>query len=315
MSIVTLTLNPTVDKSSTVDTVASEIKLRCDPPTFDPGGGGINVSRAVHKLGGHSTAVYTKGGGAGDMLAQLLDKEGITQDAMSVSGFTRENLTVFERTTGLQYRFGMPGPELSEEEWQDTIDHTLAVDAMYVVASGSLPPNVPDNYYATLAQRVNSEGKCFVVDTSGDALKACFGADVYLLKPNLYELELLSGEKFEGEDQLKSATQRLIAEGLAKVMIVSLGSAGAALITADDFVQYRPPAVPIQSKVGAGDSMVGGVVKRLSESDDEPTSDDLRDAARWGVAAGTAAVMTPETDLCRAEDAQMVYDKVTIIER
>jgi len=307
-TIVTLTLNPAVDKSSAVDTVASEIKLRCDPPTFDPGGGGINVARAVKKLGGDALAIYAAGGGPGQRLQALLANEGIRQQIIPIEGETRESLTVYERTSGLQYRFGMPGPQLTAAEWQAAIDAVVAAGADYVVASGSLPPGAPVDFYAQLVRAARDAGSKVIVDTSGDALRALAGAGFYLAKPNLREIEMLAGEQFHDEDQLRDAVQRAIRDHRhVENVVVSMGSSGAALITETDFVVYRPPTVPIESKVGAGDSMVGGIVFALAEGRN------LQDAVRYGVAAGSAAVMTPGTELCRPDDTRRIYERIAVL--
>jgi 6-phosphofructokinase 2 len=305
--IVTLTLNPTVDKSTQVDTVASEIKLRCDPPAFHPGGGGINVSRAIHRLGGESTALYTCGGATGQMLQTLLDDEGIRTQPVPIDNLTRENLTVFETRSELQYRFGMPGPEVSESEWRRCIEEVLHTGAAYVVASGSLPPGVPDTFYATLSQQASANGSRVVIDTSGAALRACREASAYLMKPNLRELQQLAGRDFTDEDDIVQMARGLITEGMAEVLVISMGAQGATLVTADDAVQMRPPVVPIKSKVGAGDSMVGGIVRSLA------AGDTLRDAVRHGIAAGTAAVMTPGTELCRKADADRLFERIRLV--
>ena len=304
--IVTLTVNPTIDKSSSVDTVASEIKLRCNPPEFHAGGGGVNVSRAIQKIGGDSTAIFTSGGGTGQMLNQLLQAEGIQTQAIPISGLTRENLTIYENSTGLQFRFGMPGPEITE--WERCIDATLSHDADYIVASGSLAPLVPANFYEILANRVHSTSSKLIVDTSGSALEACARAGVFLLKPNLHELEILSGKKFQSEDTMLEMVRQMIADGMAEVFVISMGASGAMMITADEAVKMRPPVVPIQSKVGAGDSMVGGIVWSLSRGDD------LQTAVRYGISAGSAAVMTPGTELCRADDVHQIYKRIAIVD-
>lgn len=304
--IVTLTVNPTIDKSSRVDTVASEIKLRCDTPSFHPGGGGINVSRAIKKLGGESTAIYTAGGGSGQMLTQLLEKEAITTHPMPISDITRENLTIYENSTGLQYRFGMPGPVVTE--WQRCIEITLEKNADYIVASGSLATDMPIDFYKQLADRVSETDSKLIVDTAGKALEACSNSGVFLLKPNLYELELLSGKKFESEDKMLDNVREMIAQGMAEVFVISMGAAGAMMITADSASKMRPPVVPIQSKVGAGDSMVGGVVWSLSNGDD------LKTAVRYGISAGTAAVMTEGTELCNAGDVHDIFQRIAVVD-
>lgn len=306
--IVTLTVNPTIDKSTSVDTVASEIKMRCDVPKFDPGGGGINVSRAVKKLGGESTAIYTAGGGTGAMLTDLLQAENIVTIPIEIADLTRENLTVYENGTGLQFRFGMPGPKLSEHEWQRCLDVVFAEEADYIVASGSLTPDIPIDFYQQLAQRAKNTTSRVIVDTSGKALEACAKAGVFLLKPNLHELEILSGQKFTSETRQIEIAQELIRDGMAEVFVISMGSSGALFISADEAVKMRPPVVPIQSKVGAGDSMVGGIVWALAEGHS------LHNAVRYGIAAGSAAVMTAGTELCRKADVLDIYQRVAIVD-
>ncbi len=303
--IVTLTINPAVDESTAVESVAAEIKLRCEAPRYDAGGGGINVSRAIHKLGGVSIAVYTQGGPNGDLLSMLLRDEGLRQEPVPISGMTRQSFTVFERSTTLQYRFGMPGPHLSEAEWRACLDACLAIPADFIVGSGSLPPGVPDDFYAQLIARAKPSGAKVIIDTSGAALKAVFGVGAFLLKPNIAELETLIGAPFGGEHNLRATTQALVRDGLAQALVISLGAGGAALVTADTYTHFRAPVVPVQSKVGAGDSMVGGLTLALAQG--RP----LADAARYGVAAGTAAVMTPGTELCRKEDTEQIYQWVS----
>lgn len=306
--IVTLTLNPSLDKSTAVDTVASEIKLRCDAPKVDPGGGGVNVARAIHKLGGAAVAVLTLGGCNGQALADLLEAEGLTVRGVPVQAETRESFVVFERSSTLQYRFGMPGAPLQPDEWHAVIETAFAEQPDYLVASGSVPPSVPDDIYAQIAQRAHAAGVRLIVDTSGAALAAMKGAQAYLLKPNLNELEILTGETFSSEQQVLNAARRLIDQQMTQVLVLSLGAAGAMLITAEGAIEMKPPVVPIQSKVGAGDSMVGGLTLALARG--WP----LREAVRYGIAAGSAAVMTPGTELCRPEDVEAIYPRVKVLQ-
>ncbi len=304
--IVTLTMNPALDIETRAASVAPEIKLRCEAPRFHPGGGGINVSRALHFLDGGSTAVYAAGGHSGAMLEGLLADEGIDGRRVDISGLTRENLVVYETSTGLQYRFTMPGPELRAAEWRACVEAVFALNPAYIVASGSLPPGAPSSFYGQLASRARARDTRLILDTAGDALAGAAGQNVFMIKPNLRELERFAGEKLDGEARIKAAGQRLIATGMARNLLVSLGAAGAALITAGEYLRLRAPIVPIQSKVGAGDSMVAGLVLGLA------TGRDIVDAARLGLACGSAAVMTAGTRLCRAEDAWRLYNEVVV---
>lgn len=302
--IVTLTLNPALDISASVDSVAAEIKLRCGPARMHPGGGGINVSRAIHFLGGSSTAVYAAGGHTGAMLASLLEAESIVAHRAPIAGTTRENFVVYESSTTLQYRFNLPGPELSAEECSACLDAVFAQDPAWIVVSGSLPAGVPLQIYGEIARTAQERGVKVIVDASGKALRHALDAGVFLLKPNLRELENFAGAKLDDENAIKSAARTLIADGLTQVLVVSLGAAGAALITADAFQRIPAPIVKPRSKVGAGDSMVAGLTLALAQGRD------LVDSLRFGIAAGSAAVMTPGTRLCRREDAERLYRQI-----
>ena len=302
-SILTITMNPAIDKSSTVDHVVAEHKLYCETPRFEPGGGGINVSRAVRKLGGESVALYPCGGPSGETLKLLLGKEGLTDSPIPVAGWTRENLIILEGATGQQYRFGMPGSELAEKEWQGCLEQVFAAGSKpdYVVASGSLPPGVPPDFYARIARLGKQHGTRVVVDASGEAMRLALREGVFLVKPNIREFREMIGAGGEDEAKVLALAKRIVLEGQSEVLVISLGAAGVLMVSDSGVERLHPPTVPIISKVGAGDSMVAGIVLSLARG--KP----LREAVRFGVASGTAAVMTPGTELCRREDAERLY--------
>jgi 6-phosphofructokinase 2 len=301
--IVTLTLNPSIDTSSSVGRVVAERKLRCSPPVHEPGGGGINISRAVRNLGGESVAVFPAGGHNGEKLVDLLDAENIRHRPLRIEQGTRENFTVYEESTGQQYRFGMPGPTLGKKEWKRCIEEVLGTAPApgFVAASGSLPPGVPNDFYAQLAHSLRDAGARMILDTSGPALAIGVDAGVYLIKPNLRELQDIMGEEYRDEAQQEEWAGQLIRQGRSEVVVISLGAGGAVAFWKDGRLRLRAPTVPIKSKVGAGDSMVGGMVLALSRGMDLP------DVVRFGMAAGAAAVMTPGTELCRREDTERLY--------
>lgn len=302
-TIVTITMNPAIDKSATVDHVVAERKLYCSEPLFEPGGGGINVSRAVRKLGGESLALYPSGGHSGQTLRLLLDQEGLAHRPVEVAGWTRENLIVLESATGQQYRFGMPGPDLSAKEWQACLEQIFAGGAKpdYIVASGSLPPGVPPDFYARVARLGKQHGSRVVVDASGEPMRLALREGVFLIKPNIREFREMIGEGGEDEARVLALAKKIVLDGESEVVVISLGAAGVLVVSDSGVERLHPPTVPIISKVGAGDSMVAGMVLSLARGNG------LRDAVRFGVAAGTAAVMTPGTELCRREDAERLY--------
>jgi 6-phosphofructokinase 2 len=306
-SIITVTVNPALDKSTQVDRVAAEQKLSCRSPNYDPGGGGVNVARAISKLGGNALAFYLVGGAIGEMVQDLLEHEEIAQHAIPIKGVTRSNLTVLDESSGQQYRFGMPGPPVEEDEWSEMLDSVRKLEPgpQYVVASGSLPPGVPQDFYARLAAVARQRGARFVVDTRGEPLRAAVASGVFLIKPNARELSMLAGAEVTTEEEQEAMARELVDSGQSEVVVVSLGAAGALLATSDICTRIRAPSVRTVSKIGAGDSMVGGIVLALARGES------IVDAVRYGVAAGAAAVTTPGTQLFERGDVERLYDKIS----
>jgi len=304
--IVTMTFNPALDTSTSIDHVVPEQKLRCNPPRHEPGGGGVNVARAIHRLGGEAQAIYTLGEPFGALLQRLLEEEGVNQIPIPIERLTRESFVVLDETSGQQYRFSVPGPKLTEKEWECCFDTLRNLDPTptYIVASGSLTPGAPRDGYARLARLARELGSRFILDSSGEELCHAVEEGVFLLKPNMRELKHLAGEEIESEEQQEEVVQELIKSGKAEVVVVSLGAAGALFATAEEMSRIRAPTVHIQSKIGAGDSTVGGITLALARGLS------LREAAYFGVAAGSAAVMTPGTELCRREDTERLYNKM-----
>lgn len=304
--VVTVTLNPSIDTSTQVSQVMAEHKMRCSAPSHEPGGGGINVSRAIKKLGGESLAFFPAGQHFGELLKSLLQHEGVEFRQVGIAGQTRENFIVREETSGRQFRFGLPGPAIGEDECGAVLDllDTLPSRPAYIVGSGSLPPGAPMNFYALLGGKASGLGARYVVDTSGEALCRAAESRVFLVKPNRRELSQLVGKEVLEEDDLADAAQRLVDQGTSEVVVVSLGAGGAMLVTEEGCRHIHAPSVRAVSMVGAGDSMTAGIVLGLTRGLS------LVDAVRFGVAAGTAAVMTPGTELCRREDAERLYEKI-----
>lgn len=302
--IVTLTLNPAMDLSTTAARVEPTRKLRCSLPHYDPGGGGINVARVVATLGGDALAVYPGGGPFGDLLERTLAGLGVPQRRVPIAGDTRESFTVDEGASGLQYRFVLPGPELSAVEQQACLDAIAALDPRpsWLVLSGSFPPGVAPMFFdqvVALAQRI---GARLVLDCSGEALRhAGQRGGIHLLKPSLSELATLAGGKVEGVAAQEAALRELIGRGVAEVIVLSLGGEGAVLASKEGIERFAPLDVPVCSAVGAGDSMVGAMVLALSRGWSLPA------AVRYGIAAGSATLMRPGTELCRAEDVERLY--------
>lgn len=305
MPIVTLTFSPCIDKSTTVPSLVPEKKLTCAQPKLDAGGGGINVARAIKHLGGDPLAIFPSGGYTGKFFNHLIEQEAVPFIHIETKNETRENIIVLESSSNKQFRFGMPGTELLEKEWQQCL-HALedVQEAAFIVASGSLPPGVPGDMYARIAKIARKKKIKLVVDTSGEALKHAISEGVYLVKPNLGELASLAGKESMNADEAEELAKNALQENNCEVMVVSLGGDGAMLVTKEETVKVTPPEVDRKSTVGAGDSMVAGIVFSLAKGMS------LQESLMYGVACGTAATMNAGTDLCRKEDADRLFDMI-----
>ncbi len=305
--IITIAFNPCIDKSASVKKLIPEKKLHCSEPIFEPGGGGINVARAIKKLGGEPVAIYPAGGYTGQFFNHLLEKENVPSVVIEVEHAMRENVIVLEESTNNQFRFGFPGAKLNEDEWQKCLDAINGIDdAKYIVASGSLPEGVPQNIFARLATIAKKKNTRLIVDTSNEALLQAADEGVYMMKPNIGELSYLVSKNELAPEEISEAGREIISKGKCEVLVVSMGEEGAMLLTKDTEFTVKPPVVEKHSTVGAGDSMVAGIVLQLSRGKN------IQEAFLYGVASGTAATMNPGTELCHKKDADELYSKLVL---
>lgn len=303
--ILTITLNPAIDVTTAVPALAPEIKLRCAPPRLNPGGGGINISRVVKELGGASTALVAVAGATGALMKELLAKSGLDILYLPAAGLTRQSLAVHERASGRQYRFVLPGPTQPPEfatEALAMVSRLIAANGYgYVVASGSLPPGVPEDFYGRLSDVVAAAGARLILDTSGPALKAALGRGVFLVKPDHTEAKALGEAYGMTTEDPESLARQILSRGDAEAVIVTLGAEGALLASRSGVVRARAPKVEVVSAVGAGDSFIAALCVALAR--DWP----LERAFAYGVAAAAAAVLTEATELARKADVERLY--------
>jgi len=306
--IVTVTPNPAVDLSTSVERIVPVTKLRGTSQRRDPGGGGINVARVIKRLGGDASALYPIGGATGELLRRLLDEEGVTSRTFPIAQETREDFFVSEIATGQPYRFILPGPRLSEDEWQQCLRLLSATAPFprFVVASGSLPEGVPDDFYARVAAIARQRGARMVLDTSGRALSAAVAEGIDLIKPSLREMRELTAHEPRDAEQWEEAARALIDRGKVSVIALTMGHLGAVLVTRDKVLRAEPIAVKPIGAVGAGDSFLGALIWRLA------AGSDLEDAFRQAVAAGAAALLNPGTGLCRPADVERLARQVVL---
>lgn len=306
--IVTITPNPAVDVSTTVERIVPVHKLRGASERRDPGGGGINVARVVRRLGGEVAAIYPAGGAIGSLLQRLLESEDVASRALAIAAETRENFFVGEAATGQQYRFILPGPRLTEGEWKGCLAAVAALNPFprLLVGSGSLPAGVPDDFYAQVARLAKQKGARMILDTSGPALAEAVAEGVDLIKPNLREMRELAGSDPDDSAAWESAARALVEQGRADVIALTMGHRGAALVMRDTILRARPLAIRPLSAVGAGDSFLGALVFGMAGG--KALTECFRDA----VAAGAAALLNPGTGLCRTEDVARLAREVVI---
>jgi 6-phosphofructokinase 2 len=305
-TIATLTMNPALDVFLEVPNLLPERKLRCLRPTYAAGGGGVNVSRAIRNLGGSSTAVFLSGGATGEHLNKLLHRESIEIRPVKTMEATRENVNIFDRSTAREYRLIVPGPDVSKTEWEEILATLKSVTPIpdFVVASGSLPPGVPVDFYGRLAALAQELQFRLIVDTSGEPLRHGAVKGVYLLKPNIGELSYAAGDGVLNDVLIGGAARDIVDSDRSEIVVVSAGAAGALVADHKGVRRIPAPLVHIASRVGAGDSMVAGIVLALARGMD------IDDAARFGVAAGSAAVMIPGHHLCRRDDTERLFDEM-----
>ena len=300
--IVTLTLNPSIDGSAETDLIRPTHKIRTTNERYFPGGGGINVSRVVAELGGPTRAIYAAGGATGPILDALVARHAVRPQRVPIAQDTRISHSVHETSSGNEYRFVPEGPQLQDSEWQACLDAVAAVPCEFLVASGSLPRGVPADIYVRLGAIAAQKGARMVLDTSGPALRAAVEAGgIHLLKPSIGEFETLIGRKLPTPEEQHAAAQELVASGRVALLAVTLGHLGAFLAEAGGIT--RLPAMPVKARstVGAGDSFVGAMVLGLARGM-APAA-----AFAYGMAAGSAAVLTPGTELCARADVERLY--------
>ncbi|MDR5653736.1 1-phosphofructokinase family hexose kinase [Ruixingdingia sedimenti] len=302
--ILTVTLNPALDLSAHVGRVEAGPKLRLSAPQVDPGGGGVNVARAAGILGGQARALVALGGAVGAQLAARLREAGVEVLPLDAPGETRQSLSVTETATGRQFRFVLPGAE-----WDaGTTGAALAAIARaatpdtLVVLSGSQPPGVGPDFPARLA-RALPQGARLVIDTSGPAFDRLLhapdpGARPAVLRMDQAEAEGAAGRPLPRAADTAAFAAGLVAAGVAEMAVAARGADGSVLAAPGLRLHCIPPEVPVNSKVGAGDSFTGAFTLALARGEGAEA------ALRLGTAAAAAAVMTPGTELCRRADVE-----------
>jgi 6-phosphofructokinase 2 len=305
--ILTITLNPALDVLTTIDKVSDTHKMRCGAVIKHPGGGGVNVARVLHRLGAKCVALYLAGGVTGERHHKLMNAEKVRCHVMPIAEETRESFTARETSSGHDFRFVLPGPNVSKAEYEACFDYVAQhMPKQFLVISGGLAPGVPDNFYARLATLAKQHGVRVVLDANGPALAEALKVGVYLFKPSLRELRDLTGQELPDQDSQAVAAQQLIQNRQAEVVALSLGEDGAMVMSSTERWLSHGIHVDVQTTVGAGDSFVGGMVWSLGHDES------LVRAFQCGMAAGAAALLAPGTSLSQAADVHHLLPRVVV---
>ena len=306
--IYTLTLNPAVDREMTVPALAYDTVLRASDWQVDPGGKGFNVSRMLASLGTKSVALGYAAGRSGEFLRDSLESLGIETDFVWVEGETRTNVSIISSSNGQYIKANEPGPTIGladQEKLLAQIEAKAQPEDWWVLA-GSLPPGVPTTIYADIIAIVQAAGAQTILDTSGDALKASCKARPFLVKPNDVEAGKLTGLPVQSRPEIVAAAQAMRAFGVENV-VISLGKTGAMLINDENAYFAASPSIQEGNPIGAGDSMVGGLVWALNQNLE------TAEALRWGVACGAATASRKGTAVGSQEQVESFIKQIEII--
>jgi 1-phosphofructokinase family hexose kinase len=303
--IYTLTLNPAVDRELTVPAMEFDSVLRASESRVDFGGKGFNVSRLLKGLEASSTAVGFLGGNAGELLQKGLQSLGIGTDFVWVSEETRTNVSIVTQSHDHYIKVNEKGPLVDAAKQQELLDKidSLAKNGDWWVLAGSLPPGVSNDIYARVVSVLNRHGANAILDTSGESLKLGCAENPFLVKPNAEEAEALTGLPMETPAEIAAGAAEIHHMG-AQNVVVSMGKAGALLHTADGTWLVHTPKIKEKNPIGAGDSMVGGLVWALTQGLS------LKEALGWGVASGAATASLPGTEVGSRPLIEELYSQV-----
>jgi 6-phosphofructokinase 2 len=307
-AVVTVAVNPALDVSMTVDHLVPDHKMRAHDLRREAGGGGVNVARALRRLGVPATSFVVVGGAIGSELASRMEAEGLDVAEFRIADNTRESVAIRETCTGRQYRVAVEGPTVEDPDALLRSISDAAADAGTVILSGSLASNLPTDFYAQIIAALDPRVTT-IVDSHGPALAAAATSTTAatIIKPSQRELAALVGWRPSTAHEIERAAAEVLASGAVGAVVASRGPSGALLAArGEPPVWFRPPAVHPVSTVGAGDSMVAGIAASLV------AGSDLVDAVRYGVATGTAAVLTPGSELCEVDDVGRLVDQVLV---
>lgn len=305
--ISTITLNPSLDQHLTVDGLVMDGPNRWSRLHRYAGGKGIDVSRAIHEMGGRTIAYGFIGGAVGRAVEIFLDEEGVPLSFTPIKGETRTNFIITDSKTNHQTRIDAPGPHITKGEFArfQRKMQRIRPSPDLIVVGGSAPPGIPSNVYYTIIREAKGFGVRTILDADAQWLAEGVKAKPYLIKPNVREAEGLLGKELPDEAAIIKAARDIVNMGV-EIAVISRGKDGIIAATKDTVLKAVPPQVKVKSTVGAGDCTIAGLSLKLAG--EEP----LTKACRLAVAMGTAAVLTPGTELARRADVEELLPKIKV---
>jgi 6-phosphofructokinase 2 len=305
--IATVTLNPSLDKTVTVDRLIVDEANRWTRMRSDPGGKGVNVSRVIHVLGGETIAYSFVGGLDGQAFQQLMERRGVPFDFIPIKENIRSNFIITNLATHRQTRIDAPGPHVTKDELARLIDKVMRIDPLpeFIVFAGSVPPGISQDIYSRLIADAKKKGIKTVLDSDKEWLREGIKAIPDIIKPNVFEAEMLLGVKLKSEEAIIHAVTTLKKQGFG-IVAISRGRRGMIISDGRQMLKLTSPDVEIRNTVGAGDSAIAGLVMGLSRGQN------LEESARLAVAAGAATAITPGTELCHREDIERLFPIVKV---
>jgi len=307
--IATITLNPCLDEHIMVDGLIVDEANRWVGLRRYAGGKGIDVSRAIHEMGGVTVAYGFIGGPDGRILEILLDEGGVPFSFTPIRQETRTNFIITDTRTGQQTRIDAPGPRISKGELERLLKKLRQIRPTpdLITAGGSVPPGIPVSIYYDIIMEAKGQGVRAIFDSDGQWLLEGIRAKPYLIKPNVHEVEALLGRELPSEEAIIEAALDLLEMGI-EVVVISRGKDGIIAATKESLIKAVSPSVKVRSKVGAGDCTIAGLALKLAYG--EP----LLEARRLAVAMGTAAVLTSGTELCHKADVERLLPQIKVWE-
>lgn len=313
LDILTLTLNPAVDLASSVENVVAGPKLYCKASRVDPGGGGVNVARAIHKLGGRATALVAVGGAMGEKLLGLLAHEDVPTYPVKVSCETRQSFAVTDESNAAQFRFSLPGKQPSSAEAAHLLSEITSIVPVngYVVLSGGVPPSLGDNYPQRIQNAIAPRTDKLIIDTSKGPLARFIAkpkAPALVLRFDQKEAAIAASHAMDTDGDSLNFASALVARGVARMVVMGRGPEGSVMVTQTARFLCQSEPVPVRSKIGVGDSFVGVMTLALArgEAPDQ--------ALRWGGgSSASATVGTVGTDICDEKQTRALFERCKVV--